>query len=264
MNGFKYQNITIGADPELFLKDKVSGGWVAAVGLVGGTKEKPKKIDKKGHAIQEDNVMVEFNIPPAKTEKKFVKSINHVLGHLAGILPQYNLVIEASATFPKEQLQHPQCMTFGCEPDYDAWNIIINPAPNPNTAIRTCGGHIHVGYDGVDDDNQVELIRAMDLFVGVPSVVLDPDKVRKSRYGRAGAFRPKAYGVEYRVVSNHWLRNNQLLSWVYNNTHKAIAFLNGGGKIDDALGARIQEAINTGNEQLSANISKEFGALSGV
>jgi len=261
---FQYENITVGADPELFLKDKVTGTWQSAVGLIGGTKERPKKIDRKGHAVQEDNVMVEFNIPPCRTEERFIKSINHVLLYLRDTLPKFDLVIEASAEFPKEQLQDPQSQRFGCEPDYDAWNIMVNNPPNPNTNIRTCGGHIHVGFDNPNDDAQIELVRAMDLFVGVPSIVLDPDKVRKSRYGKAGAFRPKNYGIEYRVVSNYWIKNQQLISWVYGNTMKAIQYLNQGNKIDDALGNRIQDIINSGNEKDAAVLGHEVGAIKGI
>src|SRR3546814_9474953 len=37
-------------------------------------------------------------------------------------------------------------------------------------------------------------------------------------YGAAGAFRTKPYGVEYRVLSNAWLKDSKLMSWVYKNT----------------------------------------------
>src|SRR5258706_7979790 len=97
---FEYKEVLVGADPELFLKDKATGQYKSACGLVGGTKERPKKIDKRGHAVQEDNVMVEYNIAPAKTPKAWMKSHNHVMMYLKQTLPDYNLVIEAAAEFP--------------------------------------------------------------------------------------------------------------------------------------------------------------------
>ncbi len=266
MSSFQYKNITVGADPELFLKHAVTGQYIAACGLIGGTKDKPKKLDKKGHAIQEDNVMVEFNIPPAKDAKHFDQSIQLVLNHLAAMPELQGLVltIEAAAEFADDQLTSPQARQFGCDPDYDAWKMVINPAPNPNTKIRTCGGHIHVGYENPEIENQVALIRAMDLFVGVPSIVLDPDTIRKARYGRAGAFRPKGYGAEYRVASNYWIKNKPLREWAFQQTQRAVAFLNEGGEISENLANQIQETINHGNVQVAKDISREYKSLEGV
>lgn len=262
---FKYQNITFGADPELFLRHKKTGAWVPACGLIGGTKKKPKGIGKRGHFVQEDNVMVEFNIPPARKADQVVASIHYVLDHLKHRLPHFDLVIQASAEFnPEDLAKHPKAMEFGCEPDYDAWNMLINDAPSRDTNIRTSGGHEHTGYDGASLDNQVTLIRAYDLFKGVPLVVLDPDKIRKTRYGKAGAFRPKDYGVEYRVPSNHWISSPELIKWMFSNTHKAIHFLNEGNSISDILGKEIQHIINTGDEQRAMKLCKEFNTLEGI
>lgn len=263
---FKYQNILFGADPELFLKDKKTGEYIPACGLVGGTKKKPRGIGKRGHMIQEDNVMVEFNIPPAKSADQVVKSVHYVMNHLTHLLPKFTLAIEAAAEFNPVLLEkHPKAFEFGCDPDYNAWTIQINDAPNPNTYLRTCGGHIHVGYSNSDLDNQLALIRAMDLFVGVPLVVLDPDKVRKTRYGKAGAFRPKPYGVEWRVASNYWISTPELIRWAYNNTMKAVNYLNErGDTVVNDLGTRIQNILNTGNEKEAKILANQWGTLEGI
>lgn len=244
---FKYVKPTFGCDPELFLKDR-NGNYIPACGLVGGTKKRPKKIDKLGHAVQEDNVMVEFNIPPAKSEDAVVASVTHVLDYLSKTLPQFELSIDASADFSLDELKkHPKAFEFGCDPDYNAWKEEINESPSINTTIRTCGGHIHVGYSGANITNQIALIKAMDLFLGVPLVEMDPDTVRKSRYGKAGAFRPKPYGVEWRVGSNFWIKTPELIRWAYRNTMRAIEYLNSGNMVSEELGNEIQHIINTGD-----------------
>ena len=77
----KYNNITLGCDPELFVKD-FDGNLVSAIDKFGGTKENPKPISDNGHCIQEDNVAVEFNIPPCIDKESFVREIDFVMDHL--------------------------------------------------------------------------------------------------------------------------------------------------------------------------------------
>jgi hypothetical protein len=43
----------------------------------------------------------------------------------------------------------------------------------------------------------------------------DSDKKRRELYGALGAYRPKSYGVEYRVLSNAWLESKEKMDIVY-------------------------------------------------
>ena len=48
----------LGSDPELFLVDAL-GNFKSAVGLIGGSKEKPRPVlNRPGFAVHEDNVAV--------------------------------------------------------------------------------------------------------------------------------------------------------------------------------------------------------------
>ena len=49
----------------------------------------------------------------------------------------------------------------------------------------------------------------MDYTLGLDSLLLDSDTRRRSMYGRAGSFRFKEYGIEYRTLSNFWIKNNK-------------------------------------------------------
>lgn len=259
-----YKNIKVGADPELFLKVK-GGEFVPACGLIGGSKDKPKKIDKVGHAVQEDNVMVEYNIRPAKTVEEFLESHKFVLNYLRQMLPEYELAVAASVEFRKDQLQHPQAKVFGRDPDYNAWTLEVNPPPTAKSNLRTAGGHIHVGYDNPSIQDQVALAKAMDLFIGVPSILLDADDRRRSRYGKAGAFRPKDYGIESRTPSNFWIANDKLQAWAFNNTRAACAFLNDGGlKAIERDAAEIQNIINNGDKAKAQVYCDRLQLLNGV
>ena len=181
---------TIGCDPEFFLKRGTS--FVSAIDKVGGSKDEPRPIGA-GCAVQEDNVAVEFCIPPAESCDKFYNSIMYSLDEIMKQVPGLEFSHAASAEFDDTELDHPRALEFGCEPDYNAWTKRKNPRPYcANHKLRSAGGHVHVGVKGVD---RYQLIRAMDLFLGVPSVLMDEDTRRRELYGKAGAFRPKPYGV---------------------------------------------------------------------
>lgn len=239
-------NITIGSDPELFLSDN-TGKLISAVGLIGGTKENPRPISEVGHAVQEDNVAVEFNIPPSNSAREFVEHLNFVLSHLEHRAKSLGLKFAeniAAASFPVDQLQTPEAMVFGCEPDYNAWTGKVNPRPHAEDfTLRSCGGHVHIGTTL----DKRKVIQAMDLFLGVPSVVLDPDEKRRLLYGKAGAYRPKDYGCEYRTLSNFWLWKDTLKEWVFNRTQQAVEFVESGREISKNHGAIIRRAINNGD-----------------
>lgn len=236
----------IGADPEFFIKKKY-GGYASAVGLIGGSKWEPKKIDEDGHAILEDNVAVEFNIKPASSFDEFRSSIHKVLDHIRGILPGYEFSKESAVSFPQEELMTPEAQMFGCEPDFDAWRECVNEKPCADDKnLRSAGGHIHVGSD-LAINNPVAVIRAMDLFLGVPSTQLDAGTLRRELYGKAGCFRAKSYGAEYRTLSNFWIFDDSLIQWAFEGTQRALEFVGKGNTIDVADGYRIQRCINTNN-----------------
>lgn len=250
---------TIGADVEVFAKD-VNGNHKALCGLIGGTKEKPKQIDVFGHGycVQEDNVSLEFNIPAVDNKLSFKRCIQKMVDYSESVIKQqgFELSKVSSASFNKMELVHPNALVFGCEPDYDAWKQVENKKPRSNDeTLRTCGGHVHVGTD----KNMVELIKNLDLYLGVPSVLLDdsPESIRRRElYGKAGAMRPKPYGAEYRVLSNFWIFKPELIGWVYDGVASAIKHK---AKFTKQQALEIQNCINTGDKDAAKAIIGTYG-----
>jgi len=214
--------IKVGADPEFFLQN-TEGKLISAVGLIGGNKQFPKEITEVGHAIQEDNVAFEFNIPPSDSAREFVEHLNYVLSHLEHKIKPLQLKFAkgiASASFPEDQLMSAEAQVFGCEPDMNAWTRKQNPRPlSLDYTLRSCGGHVHIGAPMKD---VAAVMRRCDLFLAVPSVLMDRGQLRKQLYGKAGAFRPKSYGGEYRVLSNFWVFSPDTVKWVFRNTQLAL------------------------------------------
>ena len=247
----------IGCDPEFFLKH--NGSYKSAVGLIGGSKKKPLKIDKDGSAILEDNVAVEFNTKPANSVEEFRAGIHKVLDYLRDKLTGFEINQDSAAFFPEAELDTPQAQEFGCEPDFDAWRQCVNEKPKAaDKTLRSCGGHIHVG-SSVAKSDPISVIRAMDLFLGVPSVLLDSGTLRRELYGKAGCFRFKKYGCEYRTLSNFWIFDDNLISWAYTGTQRALDFVKKGSVILPEHHFKIQRAINTGNQEDCFELIKHYG-----
>lgn len=250
---------TIGADPELFVTDE--HGIIPAVGMIGGTKEQP--LPCKCGALQEDNVLAEFNIDPCQTAEDFYEKVTTVMGCLRAAVinhtPGTSLVVQSSHDFDIDTLfmAGEQALRFGCDPDLNCWTGEMNPAPDGMATLRTAGGHVHIGYDNPDPATSFLVAKMCDYLLGVPSVILDGDKLRRGMYGQAGACRIKAYGVEYRSLSNFWLQSRDYCDWVFTQAKRAIEDLD---SLDYLISKvppnRVQKCINTSNEKTAKSIIK--------
>jgi hypothetical protein len=148
------------------------------------------------------------------------------------MVPGYEIYVEPVADFGLEYIeaQPDEAKELGCSPDFNAYTKMANPRPDANTPFRTASGHVHIGWTNapvdINDEGHLEACRALtkslDVWLGMVSLIWDKDDRRRSLYGAAGAFRPKPYGMEYRVLSNKWIADPILRKTVYNNTIEAI------------------------------------------
>ena len=259
----KIKNITLGTDPELFLQK--DNKIISAIGKIGGSKSEPQPISDNGHFIQEDNVAIEYNIPACKTINDWIFHHNFVKDYLEVLASGMGctLAIQPIATLEDSELDNDMARLAGCTPDFDVWNECINePVDLSITNKRSAGGHISVGWDDFTQDQQLDIIKAMDATLGLESVLLDDDTERKKLYGKAGCFRFTAFGIEYRSLSNFWIKTDESLKWAWNTTMKAIDLVNS-GKIEEVKkhGDRIVEAINTNNKELASELLNEFSKI---
>lgn len=243
----------LGSDPEVFLQNS-AGKAISSIGYINADKWNPMQIPDMptGYTLQEDNVSLEYGIPPAATEVEFIHSIQAVMAKSLEYLPNLSFSTMSCLIFTEDQMMEPRAHIFGCEPDYNAWTQKENPSPNPpHMYMRSAGGHIHVETS----NDPITVVRNMDLFLGVPSVLMDSGEERKKLYGSAGAHRVKPYGVEYRTLSNFWIFEEKLMSWVWRNTAKALA-----SDIDVAAYAdEIMRSINTNDKELARELVNTFG-----
>jgi hypothetical protein len=257
-------DITIGSDPELFVKRE--GRFISGHDLVPGTKANPHPV--RGGAVQVDGTALEFNTKPAATVQAFHKSTNMVLEALSQMLPdKHELVAVPTVHYKESYLDSlpPEARALGCSPDYNAYTGAENPRPDGAASFRTGAGHIHIGWtedaDITDPQHILDcraLVQALDIFLGVPSVFLDPDIKRRELYGKAGAFRPKPYGVEYRVLSNFWVMEPTLRTFVFNNTLEAIRRLTDKSKVMPKPETSQVDVINFSAKGKALNLLSQF------
>lgn len=242
---------TIGADPEILLLDQ-NGEYVSVEGLVGGTKEKPVPIPgwerhfRKGYAVQEDNVMLEFNVAPADDPYTFSESIAITVDHIqAGILDPLNYTMsqDCSAEYSAVQLSTAQAGMFGCSPDLDAYSDSAASVVSPDDIGRNrfAGGHIHLGYKNPADVPIYVIAQLCDAYLGLREVISGTSQgLRRKYYGTAGRYRQKSYGIEYRTLSNWWLFDENARIEIFTS------------------GLWLAEAIDQGNVKMLSTLHAEI------
>ena len=256
--------LKIGADVEHGLY--YGHGLVSAIGRIPGTKEEPYPL-LNGGGLQVDNVLLEWNAPVADSKEEFVNAIMDTQYIIRDMYPEYTLGYDSSYEFNPDELTHPDAWVIGCSADFNAWvykytgdkDESVNPKPDFGAGNkRTAAGHIHVSsFSSLA--NGCKFIRLCDLYLGIPSLLVDNDTFRRSLYGKAGAFRNKKYpdgsrGVEYRVLGTWWTKRAESVRWVYDIVYHLYTNLHLLPEPPDY----IQEVINDHNIHQAGVLINEY------
>ena len=280
------ENFSIGCDPELFLLDGETP--ISAHGLIPGDKKNPYPVP--GGAIQVDGTAVEFNTEPVPLSdfNSWNSKIVMVLKALQNEVKKkgnYRFNLSPVQEYSKEYLDSlpEEAKELGCDPDFNAYTLEANPRPDGERLFRTGAGHIHFGWGAdipVENREHHEIcasfVKMLDATVGMFMICIDRDPRRRELYGKAGAYRAKPYGVEYRFPSNVWLTNKTTRKLTHYLCQMAVldmltgysfrglySIQKGLGKLSDRdLEFKIQEILNTGDyrtaEAILRNVSVEF------
>lgn len=263
--------VYMGCDPEIFisLNDKI----------VGSEKAIPQKglslsagVDK----ITRDGVQVEFN-PKPQTCRAYLG--NHIRSSFVNLVDElkkkgmdinFDQVIKIS----KKELNSlsDESRKFGCAP---STNIYTNETSvitkDPSVYLkRSAGGHIHLGSVNYEENRFFEpslIVPVLDIIVGNTCVLIDRDPAnveRRKTYGRAGEYR-RIYSdkertkvipgrIEYRTLSNFWLRNYKLMSFVMGLSRLSYSIVCE-GLYNELVSyvdlKRVEKAINKNNFNLA-------------
>ena len=247
----KIQSYTVmfGCDPEFFFEKKGQ--------IIGSEKiidiEKGLNIKKTGtytgstSGLKEskfvvDGVQAELNPKPDTCRARLGNEISQCFRTLYEKMKEdKDLCINFLPTveIKKEELMslNEKSRVFGCSPskniDKNSRNIVSLRDPK-TYKYRSAGGHIHLGeannYDNVHIamKEPERIVNIMDIIVGNTCVLIDRDpgnKERRKVYGRAGEYRTPKYGLEYRTLSNFWLRSYPLMSFVMSLSRLSVSII---------------------------------------
>jgi hypothetical protein len=257
---------SFGSDPE-FMVISPEGKYVSAIGIVPGTKEEMLPLGN-GHFGFHDNVLAECCPHYGKNKTEVIKNFRDCFQRYANVVAPFKLKPQASHTYPLNECLHPAALEFGCSPETNVYEMDTVNAPvcEAGNTFRTGGGHIHLGYlEGstyplTDVMGRWWLTRLMDLFVGLPSILIDNDPTSQDRrklYGGAGNMRPKDYGIEYRTMSNFWLSCPRLVELQHDLCGFVIDFMQKNNEHQELWLAHadlLRTTINTGDRLVAAMI----------
>lgn len=223
---------SFGSDPEIFLA--INGKIVNAIGLLPS---KQQKISRGLSSVYYDNALAEFQIEPSNTAAEAIENIQKAMLLLQETLPNHEIKVQSAHWFQKSDVDNEESRTVGCNSEYCAYTLEQVMPPHDvikNTSFRTAGGHIHLGENDIfnDGDDIISTVRMLDLFLGIPSLLLDNDNTQKYRrriYGHAGSHRLPDHGLEYRCLGNFWLQSPKLVEIVYDLTDFTIKFVENEG-----------------------------------
>lgn len=236
---------TLGGDPELFIVkgNEIVGSErvIPEEGLGGVPSFNPQTGANDGpivnSSIIRDGIQVEFNMKPfgcrARAGGSLHNIFNTLVQHLATNFPDHSISFEPVVEVSSKELKSlsEKSRRLGCAPSFNFYDPSIGIEVDPDEyRIRSAGGHIHIGLQSPLADmvryNQLDeaalpplptLVPILDFVVGNTCVLIDKDPRQAERrkvYGRAGEFRLPKHGLEYRTLSNFWLKSYPLMSLV--------------------------------------------------
>ena len=227
---------TIGADPELFVERDGQ--------IIGSEKAIPKKGLTRGMYNEPEVVLdgVQLELHPTAMGNTYIASTTSSLavtfkllkGHLDKT-PEIKACFKPIVDVSKEELDSlsDDSRVLGCQPSKNYYGLKMPIVDPMKYRKRSAGGHIHFGlstpiYNQNGTDYRTRLVPICDLLLGTLGCVLDLDPAqieRRKLYGMAGEYRLPVYGLEYRTLSNFWLRSVPLYQLVMGMANQAVSIL---------------------------------------
>lgn len=272
---FSY-GVTLGCDPEFFFTQngQVIGSEKVLPKAGIEVEDSPFAYDDNDSKFIVDGVQAELNPAPNTCRANLANEISRCFRQLAQKFrdekKDFGVNFAPCVDISQAELDtlSDKSKVFGCAPsknvNFNTKKAKIKVDPRKYLK-RSAGGHIHLGSDDWEDDrnfvydeeNDKEvrtkkistvlsraeaLVPILDLVVANTCVLLDRDPSnveRRKNYGRVGEYRKKEYGLEYRTLSNFWLRAYPLMSFVMGLCRQTVHMVQQSRKNSDYVGALL-------------------------
>lgn len=225
-----------------------------------------------------DGVQAEFTVNGAICYSGVVDSIHAglqaILTAARKINPKAKLSANSVMHIPSQVLSSfdPKYVQLGCEPSFNAYEEKQKiPLHAVEVEYRPAGGHVHLGGWGnkLTVESAPKYVKAMDKVAGVALTAIlagFDDSKRRETYGRAGEYRLPVHGLEYRVLSNGWLRGPALSHLTFDLVRMSAhaeqqSFLTGWKADEDEVRAAINECDGELARKIIRRNEKLFRAL---
>lgn len=233
---------TLGCDPEFFFEQ--DGQVIGAEKVIGEKLPASQYAGSANNGFVMDGVQIELNPPAGHCREGLAGNIAAAFRalklHLA-TRPEIKATFTTCINLTKKELDSlsDAAKALGCAPSLNRADSKAAVTVNGATSLkRSAGGHIHLGLssrlqrDGVRE----RLVDLLDILVGNTCVLLDRDPHaadRRKTYGRAGEYRLPKHGLEYRVLSNFWLRSYPLMSFVMGAARNCCIIMEHACQVED-------------------------------
>ena len=224
--------ITYGCDPEAFFERNGE--------VIGSEKVLPKS---GWNYVKRDGVQIEFQPLAYASVKSQLVHLREVMNSFRSNMTRFP---DVKVCFkPVIQVSEAELATLGeesrllgCKPSDNIYGFKQIDVDGQVFRTRSAGGHLHIGlYDerriwNTDVyphlDERARLVPILDVLVGNTCVLFDMDPVQRQRrkmYGRPGEYRLPWHGVEYRTLSNFWMRSPVLAELVFGLAQLSVGVL---------------------------------------
>ena len=242
------------------------------------TKENQKKVDafqgQSGGTYHWDNALLEVTNNPEDSFSKCVHSLNRMqrlaLQEISSINGnrQHAYFVEnltCAIEYSAEELDTPEAWKAGCDPSLNAYNKPTGRGIRYKDNWRFGGTHFNIDCTGSKEQFAMALDNTLGLISVLATQCPEDERRRRELYGRAGEYRSKPFGIEYRVLSNTF---PELIPLYGENLTDFIKFLGCNVKakrkhdlfkeIMRAKPKQVEEAINNVDKDLAATIMKPY------
>src|SRR3990167_6657078 len=227
----------LGCDPELFLIDDHGR-------VVGSERVLPSDcVDSPSATVTTDGVQVELPPSPGSCREGLSGRIFTALEALDHLVQAHNTRSAANVAISFDQVVRVRAselrqlslksQRLGCGPSLSVYGTPPVEIDGMVYRKRSAAGHIHLGTP-VFRSGQVDpvtYVRLADIIVANTCVLIEPDheaaRERRKHYGRAGEYRMPPHGLEYRTLSNFWLKAYPLMSFVMALSRQSLAVAHG-------------------------------------